>query len=145
LHREKGVAAKVDSVTRSQSCHRHPSTRHIDTETCLHCFVLEDTVRHVVLYRRPPSAAKQFESSEAIAWLNVRSYHDLFSFDSICQVFERICNAASRTELYGCNFLFEFSISLGDLTIWKAVTFVGAVATMAFLAVLISFLKKGDT
>ena len=41
-----------------------------------------------LLYRPSPNYVKRRELSEAIAWVNTRGDHDLFSFDSICEVFE---------------------------------------------------------
>lgn len=85
---EKSYAADLDAVTRSQYYDRQSSTRHLNGETRLLFAVLEDAIRCILLCRTSPNCVKQRELSEAMAWVNTRGDHDLFSFDSICEVFE---------------------------------------------------------
>ena len=85
---ETSYAADFDALTRSQYYDRRAPARHLDGETRLLFAVLEDAIRCVLLYRPSPNYVKRRELSEAIAWVNTRGDHDLFSFDSICEVFE---------------------------------------------------------
>ena len=80
--------ADFDAPTRGQYYHRQSLKCHLDSETRLLLAVLEDAIRCVVLYCLSPSATKLNEVSEAMTWINHRGDRDLFSFDSICQVFE---------------------------------------------------------
>jgi hypothetical protein len=86
----------------------------------------------------------RLEMFEAMTWVNLHGYRDQFSFDSICRVFVLEPGVLRRQLNAIAAISFGFSVSLGDLTMWKAVTFVSAVATRAMLALLIFLVEKAD-
>ncbi len=82
-------ATSCDSLTRAQYYDRKSHTRHLDGESRLLFAVLEDAIRCVLLCRRAAAGTqKRRELAETIVWVNIRGDHGLFSFDSICAVFE---------------------------------------------------------
>lgn len=62
--------------------------RHLDGETRLLFAVLEDAIRCYVLAARTGRRSHQRARDEVREWVNTKGEHDLFSFDSICSVFD---------------------------------------------------------
>jgi len=62
--------------------------RHLDGETRLLFAVLEDAIRCCMLAARTGRRSHQRARDEVRDWVNSRGEHDLFSFDSICGVFD---------------------------------------------------------
>jgi hypothetical protein len=63
--------------------------RHLfDGELRLLFAVLEDAIRCYVMNMNCPSACSRKEFEEAQAWLNRRGHQDLFSFETLCELFE---------------------------------------------------------
>jgi hypothetical protein len=62
--------------------------RHLDGETRLLFAVLEDAIRCYMLAARTGRRSHQRARDEVRDWVNSRGEHDLFSFDSICGVFD---------------------------------------------------------
>ena len=62
--------------------------RHLDGEARLLFAVLEDAIRCYTLAARTGRRSHQRALDEVREWVNTRGDHDLFSFDSICRVFD---------------------------------------------------------
>ena len=62
--------------------------RHLDGETRLLFAVLEDAIRCYTLAVRTGRRSHQRARDEVRDWVNTKGEHDLFSFDSICGVFD---------------------------------------------------------
>jgi hypothetical protein len=87
--REDSHDTDGNNLTRAQYYDRKSHTRHLDGESRLLFAVLEDGVRCILLGRwAAPGTEKHRELAETMVWVNIRGDHDLFSFDSICTVFE---------------------------------------------------------
>jgi hypothetical protein len=63
-------------------------THHLDGESRLLFAVLEDAIRCYALAARSSRRSHQRALDEVKEWVNSRGDHDLFSFDSICRVFD---------------------------------------------------------
>ncbi len=78
-----------NNLTRAQYYDRKSHTRHLNGESRLLFAVLEDAIRCILLGRWSSlGTEKHRELAETMVWVNMRGDHDLFSFDSICAVFE---------------------------------------------------------
>jgi hypothetical protein len=62
--------------------------RIIDGERRLMFAVFEDAVRSYVMCMGAKSQARRREFEEVKAWLELRGHHSVFSFDSLCELFE---------------------------------------------------------
>ena len=87
--REKSHSSSdYGSLVRTQHYDQRVRSRHLNGEARLLFAVLEDAIRCIVQFESSPDPEKRREIREALRWINVRGDHDLFSFDSICEVFE---------------------------------------------------------
>jgi len=62
--------------------------RIIDGERRLMFAVFEDAIRSYVLCMASKSQARRREFEEVRSWMELRGYHSVFSFDSLCELFE---------------------------------------------------------
>jgi len=62
--------------------------RIIDGERRLMFAVFEDAIRSYVLCMSSKSQARRREFEEVRNWMELRGYHSVFSFDSLCELFE---------------------------------------------------------
>jgi hypothetical protein len=62
--------------------------RIIDGERRLMFAVFEDAVRTYVMCMSSKTPARRREFEEVRGWMELRGYHSLFSFDSLCELFE---------------------------------------------------------
>jgi HD superfamily phosphodiesterase len=60
----------------------------LDAEPRLFFAVLEDAIRCYAMAANSHSAARRREFEEARQWVETRGDYDVFSFDSICRIFE---------------------------------------------------------
>jgi hypothetical protein len=75
-------------LTRAQYYDLRSRANHLSGEARLLFAVLVDAIRCAALYSQSGSTSKTVELREAMAWVNSRSHHSLFSFESICGVLE---------------------------------------------------------
>lgn len=62
--------------------------RLIDGERRLMFAVFEDAIRCFVMSMSSKSAARRREFEEVRSWMELRGHHSVFSFDSLCDLFE---------------------------------------------------------
>jgi hypothetical protein len=62
--------------------------RVIDGERRLMFAVFEDAIRSFVMCVSSKSAARRKEFEEVKSWMAIRGHHTLFSFDTLCDLFE---------------------------------------------------------
>jgi hypothetical protein len=62
--------------------------RIIDGERRLMFAVFEDAIRCYVMCMSSKSQARRKEFEEVRLWMDLRGYHSVFSFDSLCDLFE---------------------------------------------------------
>lgn len=62
--------------------------RIIDGERRLMFAVFEDAIRSYVLCMASKSQARRREFEEVKSWMELRGHHSVFSFDSLCDLFE---------------------------------------------------------
>ncbi len=62
--------------------------RIIDGERRLMFAVFEDAIRSYVMCLSSKSPARRKEFEEVRSWMDLRGYHSVFSFDSLCDLFE---------------------------------------------------------
>ena len=62
--------------------------RIIDGERRLMFAVFEDAIRSYVMCMSSKSQARRREFEEVKAWIELRGHHSVFSFDSLCELFE---------------------------------------------------------
>ena len=62
--------------------------RIIDGERRLMFAVFEDAIRSYVMCMSSKSQARRREFEEVRNWMELRGYHSVFSFDSLCELFE---------------------------------------------------------
>ena len=75
-------------MTPDQFYDQSSRTHHLDGETRLLFAVLEDAIRCYTLAARSRRRCHQRALEEVKEWVNTRGEHDLFSFDSICRIFD---------------------------------------------------------
>jgi hypothetical protein len=75
-------------MTPDQYYDQSSRARHLDGEIRLLLAVLEDAIRCYTLAARSGRRSHQRALEEVKEWVNTRGDHDLFSFDSICRVFD---------------------------------------------------------
>ena len=62
--------------------------RIIDGERRLMFAVFEDAVRSYVMCMSSKTQARRREFEDVRGWMELRGYHSVFSFDSLCELFE---------------------------------------------------------
>ncbi len=62
--------------------------RIIDGERRLMFAVFEDAIRSYVMCMSSKSQARRKEFEEVRSWMDLRGHHSVFSFDSLCDLFE---------------------------------------------------------
>ena len=62
--------------------------RIIDGERRLMFAVFEDAIRSYVMCMSSKSQARRREFEEVRGWIELRGHHSVFSFDSLCELFE---------------------------------------------------------
>jgi hypothetical protein len=62
--------------------------RIIDGERRLMFAVFEDAIRSYVMCMSAKSQARRREFEEVKSWMDLRGHHSVFSFDSLCELFE---------------------------------------------------------
>jgi hypothetical protein len=75
-------------ITPAQFYDLNTRAHHLDGETRLLFAVLEDAVRCYATAARSSRLRHQRALDEVREWVNLRGEHDLFSFDSICRIFD---------------------------------------------------------
>ena len=78
----------ADPMTPEQFYDQLSRTHNLDGESRLLFAVLEDAIRCYTIAARSRLRSHQRELAEVTEWVNTRGDHDLFSFDSICRVFD---------------------------------------------------------
>jgi hypothetical protein len=88
---QKSPRAEVDGVfpLMPEQYHDLISRRQIiDGERRLMFAVFEDAIRSYVMCMSSKSQARRREFEEVKGWMQLRGYHSVFSFDSLCDLFE---------------------------------------------------------
>jgi hypothetical protein len=75
-------------MTPDQYYDQRARSRHLEGESRLLFAVLEDAIRCYTLAARTGRRSHQRALEEVRKWVNTEGDHDLFSFDSICRVFD---------------------------------------------------------
>jgi hypothetical protein len=75
-------------ITPAQFYDLNSRAHHLDGETRLLFAVLEDAVRCYAVAARSSRRRHQRALDEVKEWVNLRGEYDLFSFDSICRIFD---------------------------------------------------------
>lgn len=87
----KAIRAEVDGVfpLMPQQYYDLISRRRIiDGERRLMFAVFEDAIRSYVMCMTAKSQARRREFEEVRTWMDLRGHHSVFSFDSLCELFE---------------------------------------------------------
>jgi hypothetical protein len=92
VHSQRDVAHPqrelADPMTPEQFYDQLSRTHHLEGESRLLFAVLEDAIRCYTIAARSSRRSHQRALDEVKEWVNTRGDHDLFSFDSICRVFD---------------------------------------------------------